>query len=235
MKGIFTFILSVFFFGHCHAIVSDTLRIDTGALNQLTANSYHVGDTASISVRVYNDGDSVVNDNLAFGYQIGATAPRLTSASDSIVQYSNALVTIPPHGSLLLTSIQFSFNQSEYVIGSSIVVIWPVALHNNTVIVDSARKVITVTDTLTAIINSAGNENLRVFMSGQQLWVECNDKNLVKEVRIYDVTGKLIAQQEVHQQGQIPMDKYSTGVYFAEVILNNNKSKAFKVFNAPVR
>ena len=234
MKFIFSLFISCFLFIGCNAAVQDTLSIDPHALDSI---STVYGDTSFINITVYNTGIDTFNDFLSFDYTINGNpynSDTISGSAGSGISFSYAPVIILPHDSIVLPNIFVLIHSPQFIIGSSIVVIWPRAQNVSTVIIDSATRQMNIVSSLSGI-NDPERERLKIYMQGQQLWVQCDLANQLKEIRIYNTLGELLTARPVTQNIEIPMNHYAIGVYFVEVILNNNKREVFKVFNAPIR
>ena len=113
------------------------------------------------------------------------------------------------------------------------VVIWPVFYEVTpgvNVVADSVRDSITVAEPVAAIPGTAP-PGLKVYTINEQLWIKCDEANVLKYVRIYDITGRLIEEQNLSSSTSIPMNGYSDGIYLAEVTLTNNQRITYKLFS----
>jgi hypothetical protein len=117
-------------------------------------------------------------------------------------------------------------------VGTSGVVIWPIVVSNPsqlTVHVDSIGFTLEVLYPLG--IDELSERNLKVYMLGQQLMIKNNGDYLLKNVKLYDVAGKLLLQKEVSVSGMVDMNQYAEGVYFAEINFADNTRAVVKVVN----
>lgn len=220
-----------------------TLRISPNALDSLRATTFMLGDSFitngadSFGIWVYNTGSTAFADTLSFAYNVtgnGVSANYSTSAfNGSGISFSPRSVTILAHDSVLLYAMRVYFTSPVFTIGSSTVVIWPYPYHTNPVIADSASLAVTITQP--AGIGGAGLEDIQVYMAGSTLMIRNDGKNLPGRIRIYNSLGELIEEQPLSAYVAIPMEAYTAGIYYTEVILNDNEGRAYKVFNAGVR
>ena len=168
-----------------------------------------------------------INDSLV-------TASVDTSFSNVLV-YANAQTTdsIGPGGSIL-RSLVFNIQNPPFIIGTSGVVIWPK-------VVSAVNPLLTVTivDTLTRNLSvtypvgldELTERNLKVYMNNQQLIIQNQGKYLLKSVKLYDVSGKLLLEQPISISGVVNMDQYASGVYLAEMNFEDNTRVICKVFS----
>jgi hypothetical protein len=219
----------------------DSLSINPHALDSLGGNTFVLSDSAlagnapSFGIWVYNRGDSIFTDSLSFDYTIdsanGFFSLYNTGAfNGSGISFPTQRVTINPHDSLLLYSVKFQFYPPVFDIGSSTVVIWPHPLQVNAIAIDSAYAQITITSP--NAIRNTGKEDLKVYVSHQELFIDEGLKNTVKDIRIFDATGRLLPVPN-KSLAIIPISQYAYGIYFVELLMQNNERHLYKVFNLP--
>jgi hypothetical protein len=68
-------------------------------------------------------------------------------------------------------------------------------------------------------------------MDGSQLFVKTAGENLLKRVRIYDVSGALLSEEDVSSSAVIEMAKYASGLYLVRVTFGDDSEKVFKIVN----
>ena len=68
-------------------------------------------------------------------------------------------------------------------------------------------------------------------MNNQQLIIQNQGKYLLKNVKLYDVSGKLLLEQPISISGVVNMDQYASGVYLAEMNFEDNTRVICKVFS----
>ena len=183
-------------------------------------------DTATLHFNLYihNYGDSIFNDSESLYYMVNGSLFLADTPGQGLYLPPESL-SLAPHDSVL-RQLTVNFNLSSFqTIGSSAVVIWPKA--NHTATYDSLFYAIEVTFTATAPCISASK--LEVYITQQRLFINADPENYVRRVRIYDSEGQLMFEQGVFSHLVIPMNKYSDGCYLAEVILNDNSRKIFKL------
>jgi hypothetical protein len=178
------------------------------------------------SFTVHNFGTDTFNGSFTLNYTVNDSL--YNSASDSGIHFPGTTLTIPPGGSVGSQPLTIHTNTGAFsIVGSSGVVIWPISASALTY--DSAFTSVEVT--FPANVNAISSQQLQVFINQQQLFINTDAQNLVKRVRIYDIEGQLLTEQVVSSPAIIPMAKYSSGCYFAEVILNDDSRHVFKLVN----
>ena len=212
------------------------LRLDSNSLSGLPS-VVNMNSSYSLFVRIYNDSltpfvgiitmQGRINDSLV-------TASVDTSFSNVLV-YANAQTTdsIGPGGSIL-RSLVFNIQNPPFIIGTSGVVIWP-----KVVSVVNPLLTVTIVDTLTRNLSvtypvgldELTERNLKVYMNNQQLIIQNQGKYLLKSVKLYDVSGKLLLEQPISISGVVNMDQYASGVYLAEMNFEDNTRVICKVFS----
>jgi hypothetical protein len=207
------------------------LRLGSNSLAALPV-FVHRGDVDSLTITIYNDSSTTFYGNITIGALVDTTTVVADTSSASPFCYPNApiLDSIPGHDSINRLLI-ITIKTPPFIIGSSAVVIWPIVSNssNQLHITDSVSKTIIVFYPLG--INEPDDKNLKVYMSGQQLIVQENDQYLLKNVKLYDVSGALLYQQQISISGEISMASFAPGIYLAEVKYADNTCRLFKIFN----
>jgi hypothetical protein len=204
------------------------LRIDTTSLYQL-GHSVVTGTTDSINIRLYNDDTIPIHDTITLGYRVDTS---VHFGPDAFVNFSAliAIDSLGPHDSILVP-VTFHFNPPRFSApGPSVIVIWPISLTNpNIACLDSAR------DTLYSIISNIVDprqHRLNVFVLGGQLYIQAGDTEVLQRVRIFDIRGALVMQQGASGNTEISLNTYAAGIYFAEVLFEDNTRQVYKIFNS---
>jgi hypothetical protein len=120
----------------------------------------------------------------------------------------------------------------DFIIGTSGVVIWPKALFPLDSVVnisDSLGKTVTVLYPLG--LDEIVERNLKVYMSDQQLIIRNNGNYLLQNVKLYDLSGKLLNEEQLTNSGTLNLNQYAEGVYLTEINFADNTRMIFKVFN----
>jgi|GEM_PF-2500022 len=219
------------------AQAQDTIQIRSAALDSL-GNTAVLGDSAVasrpvISIWLYNLSGTTFTDTVSFDYSINNTLFHATISDTSGLNFTPVAVTLAPHDSIRLTSIQIHFSRPDFVVGSSTVVIWPIANHTSLVILDSLHHQLTITPP--SGITDPELNAIKVYTSGQLLFVKNMGENCSGDIRIYSIDGALISSQTLSQYAQIPMSQYTDGIYIVEINLGDGKKAVYKVANVKDR
>jgi hypothetical protein len=195
------------------------------ALNTSLADTfylYNTGDTGFSGIVTVN---LSVNDSTPFFYNPPSDSAGITfDDTDSFV--------IGPHDSLI-TAVHIHFKGPDFSAGPSVVVIWP-ALSNESppgsaIVGDSLKDTIQVL--YPAAITGPLPVGLKVYTDNEQLFIKCDEVNALRHVRIFDVTGALILEQDLGATNSIPMGRFSDGIYLAELTLTNGQQITYKIFS----
>jgi hypothetical protein len=200
----------------------NNLRIDSAFLTAFPSGS-SVNDTFSVNITI---------GRVYIGSQTNTDSARVDSIPGAAFYYPSYTANENiPAGGFITRTITVSVLNPPFIIGSSAVVIWPIVNFNGNLIssTNSLRTLVTIYPTG---INEPNDKSLKVYMSGQQLIVQENDQFLLKNVKLYDVSGALLYQQQISLSGTISMASFAPGIYLAEVNYADNTRRLFKVFNA---
>ncbi len=175
---------------------------------------------------LHNYGDSTFSDIASLSYMVNDSLYDGTVAGHGLYMTPSHFAIAPGDSSGIQITISPDFRAYQ-VIGSSGVVIWPIS--NSASTYDSSFYTVFVT--LIASVEPLADERVRVYINQQQLFVKTDDRNLLKRVRIFDIQGRLIVNDELTSSEAIPLEGYAGGVYLVEVLLNDNSRRAFKCIN----
>ena len=211
---------------------SVNLRLDTGALNGIGTLSHLQVD--SIPLIIHNDSSVAFVGYITMGSSInGALMDSIDNVPGAAVYYptSGDTETIPAHDSILRYLVVTGQNP-PFIQGPNGLVVWPVSQFypQRAHISDSISTVIIFS--YPAAINEPNINNLKVYMSGSELLIQGDGEHLLKEVKLYDVTGQVLTQKAITVSGNLDMDSYAGGIYFAEITFADNTRQVFRVFNA---
>jgi hypothetical protein len=208
----------------------NNLRIDSAFLTAFPANT-SVNDTFSVNIIIHNDSSTAYIGKVYIGTQVNTDSAHADTVSGATIYYPSyaANENIPAGGSIT-RPIFVSVLNPPFIVGSSAVVIWPI-MNNNGNLITSSNSLRTLVTIYPMGINEPNDKNLKVYMSGQQLVVQENDLYLLKNVKLYDISGALLCQQQISLSGEISMASFAPGIYLAEVNYADNTSRLFKVFN----
>jgi hypothetical protein len=203
-------------------------------LNSLAGLPNVVGIDSSYidSVQIFNDSSSAFQGLINIAADIHGDTLVGDTFSGSVLNYPTANVgeTIPAHGSIIRELI-INVQNPPFIVGTSGVVIWPKAfsfVNQFIAISDSVSKTVIV---FPVGIDEIIRKNLKVYMSNGSLVIQDDGNYLLKNVKLYEVSGKLLQEQQISSSGTLNMNPYATGVYLAEVNFADNTRMVFKVFN----
>jgi hypothetical protein len=200
------------------------LRLDSVILG-LNTNTIYKDTVYNLSVSIYNDSATTFTGVISIGAAINGQL-----ADTNTISYPTDTAETITHGSFITRPV--ILNTASFIVGTSGVVIWPIVVSNPsqlTVHVDSIGFTLEVLYPLG--IDELSERNLKVYMLGQQLMIKNNGDYLLKNVKLYDVAGKLLLQKEVSVSGMVDMNQYAEGVYFAEINFADNTRAVVKVVN----
>lgn len=211
-----------------------SLYVDSHAFDSIANRSYELNNnnainTPTVQLAITNQTGTAFSDSIYFGYTVtgGGTTRAYTSDTtvSSGVYYPVSLATLPPQGSATVGTLIFHFTSPVFVVGSSLVVIWPIVKGHNAQ-VDS----VTIAFDITAPNGIAGiNQSGRmVYMSGTDLVVR-QEENAIGSIRIFDLMGQLVATKDVQGNTRIPMSPYAEGIYTVEVLTTQGDRQVYKV------
>ena len=232
MKSVKYLLLMVglFSFGEIKAQVN--LRLDSNSLAGLP-NTINMGSAYIDSVTIYNDSSAAFLGIINFRANINGDSIIADTSQISTLYYSHGstIDSIAPNGGHITRVLIINVTNPPFIIGSSGVVIWPIASNSAhfVYISDSISKVISVLYPVG--INEVEDTRLKVYLVGQQLTIQTEGVNLLKNVRLYDVAGNLLQENKISASAVINMDRYAAGVYFAEINFADNTRKVVKLFN----
>ena len=233
MKSIRFVFLAVSLLGiTCIRAQGINLRLDSASL-ALLPSIVHAGETDTIMITIHNDSASSFTGNINIGGLVDSSSVVADTTLGHTFCYptANAFEVIPGGGSIT-RSLVVTVNTPPFVIGSSGVVIWPIATGSANLIhiTDSISKTILVFYPLS--VNNVDERDLRVFISGQQLIIYENDQNLLKSVKIFNPEGRLLQEQPISVSGIINLSQFASGVYFAEIDYADSSRKVVKLLKA---
>ncbi len=226
------FIGALFWLGEAHA-QGVNLRLDSNSLAALPSE-VHLNSSYTVSIIIYNDSTTTFHGDINFGGTVNGDSLVADTSTSSVLQYPTAGVaeSIPGHGSIV-RSLIINVQNPPFIIGTSGVVIWPKASNSTNPFVfisDTLSRYVTVLYPLG--VREISERNLRVYLNGQHLILADDGNYFLKNIKLYDVSGKLLEEQQVSTSGTMDMAQYSAGVYLAEVNFADNTRMIFKVFNA---
>jgi hypothetical protein len=224
------FVVSLLYFGTIGA-QGVNLRLGANSLAGLPA-FVSMNSSYNDSVQIFNDSSSAFQGFINIAGMINGDSLQGDTLTGSVFNYptANIIDTIPAH-SYVLRQLIINVQNPPFIVGTSGVVIWPKA-------VSTVSQFIAISDTISkniivfaAGIDGVAERNLKVYMSNERLVIQDDGNYLLKNVKLYEVSGKLMEEQQISNSGTLNMNLYATGVYLAEVNFADNTRMVFKVFN----
>ncbi len=209
------------------------LRLDSVLIGLSSYNVYK-DSTYTLSVTFINDSAIDFVGRINVGAAINGVIARDSIAGDAIYYPNNGVTdTVTQHSQKTHTLVLNTHN-SDFIVGTSGVVIWPIATLSNPLLHLKISDTIGVTLNVLypAGIDELSARNLKVYMSGQQLVIENKGEYQLKDVTLYDVSGKLLQRKGILLSGAVDMNEYANGVYFAEISFADNTRAVVKVVNS---
>lgn len=179
----------------------------------------------SINVYIINKGSSTFNDYFQVITAVQDSAAVTYHTVDTA--YSLLPISLPPGDSIafdLSPFYEISFDKYHYDI--NVIVIWPVAfatstedfLHINVyILLPASLQEIDLTHLIKAYPNPTINS----------LMLENTGKNVIEEVRIYNLQGQLI--ESLKKPDVVCTEKWAAGTYIINIQLENNKTHTIRV------
>jgi hypothetical protein len=228
MKGLRLILLGLVMFIACHVNGQAKLGIQ---LSNLVVSQ----DSAkSISFNIVNYGNSQFQGVVSLLYTVNGGAVTQSNISDtSLFQFESGILTISPNGGSAQETVQVYTTPQNINIGTSVVVIWPIS--QSALTYDSTTTSVQVTPVLTSGLKSFADIKTDVFINQQQLFIQTTAENYLKHLRVYNLQGQLLIDQNLASSSALNMDKYSTGCYLVELTFIDNSQKVYKVVNNGVK
>jgi hypothetical protein len=206
------------------------LRIVSSSLDSLS--TVIMGRSDTVTLTIFNDSSSNYNGFISIGSNVNGTVDTLDSLYSGPVYFPSWADTeiIVGHGSIS-RALVFNVQNPPFIIGSSGVVIWPIAVNsaNQVHISDSLFETITVINP--SAVNEVDDKKLKVYVSDQQLIIQEDDQYLLKSAKLYDVEGAFLKEQKISISGLINMEPYAQGIYLVEITYADNARRVIKVFS----
>ena len=222
MKKLFYLLLLILccrsLFAQPHLRISSITGIPvTGIPNNVV---YEVNTYDSINVTIVNEDTSSFSDSLFI--LIKSDSAQI---ADTLVQQT--FVNIASGDSIILLRSGYVFSPVYFEEGDNIVVVWPSArlkpIQADSVIFDLFFV------SLLASSNNILNETIILFPNPATKYISINglDKMDIKQVRIYDLSGKVIYNHSSMQR-LIPIEDLKPGIYFIKIEIADGSMRVFK-------
>lgn len=198
------------------------LSIDSiSGLPQNPPDTAFEAQSYNISITIHNDDSTTIQDQIDVFIKSASHSQADTLYSDTAAQ------VIPGNGSITVTRNNYVFSPVFFDDGDNIVVVWP-----------SARTLPSTADTVTLNVYfvslTAFTENLSpatpvVFPNPSTSYIMLGDResNQLKQVRIYDSSGRLIYQKNSSEI--IYTGSWTPGTYLLEIVGNDGLKRFTRV------
>ncbi len=166
-----------------------------------------------------NVGNSLYSGTINFDFYVDSMVPG-TSQSFGVGQVGG----FTP-GDTSLIPVTYTFSNNTFNIGDNVVVVWPRAINPNSA-ADSLTFHVYITN-LNSVEESGKTSDLKIFPNPAQDFVSfTSEKNRIEEVRMYDMSGRLVLQSKEHLKiftGHLTEGVYIAEAYFADGIISRRK------------
>ncbi len=174
-----------------------------------------VDSTYAFGFKVFNAGNTSYSGTIDFDFYVDTFTPGVTH-NFGTGQVGNFFpgdsVTIP-------INYTFSVSNNDFHIGDDVVVVWPRGLVGSTAI-DSLVFNVYIAYYNGVEENKKANSDLKVFPNPAKDFLSfTSEKNTIEEVKLYDMTGRLVLQSKSHLK--VFTGHLTFGVYIAEARLSN--------------
>ena len=211
-------LLAAVFSTKTQAQFAGTFSIDqvVGLPDTLNANGQY-----SFGFLLRNVGNSLYSGTINFDFYVDSMVPG-TSQSFGVGQVGGFT---PGDTSLIPVTYTFSISNNTFNIGDNVVVVWPRAINPNSA-ADSLTFHVYITN-LNSVEESGKTSDLKIFPNPAQDFVSfTSEKNTIEEVRMYDMSGRLVLQSKEHLKiftGHLTEGVYIAEAHFADGIISRRK------------
>ena len=191
---------------------------------QFSTYTTHFGDSLTLfdSIRNTNTLNSF-HGTVTLGAKVNNT-PLTYPEVDSVL-LSNT--TLDSSGSLMPCAIHLFFHNPLYQVGPNVVVIWPIYNGGHAGPNDSIRITIMI---IPLGIAESPLSKIYLYQGGDLLHLAFGDaQNLVQRVRIYDILGKTVYNDNPDNAKNIPTNGWQQGIYICEITSTNGERKTLRV------
>lgn len=207
-----------------HSYSQDTLGMGSnGAITNISSTNQMFG-VDSVSVSIKNVGNTAISG-------IITTHMAIDSGSGLIpVSTNTTLVAAMMPGDSIIENIVITYDPSQCIIGTNIVVIWPSMA--GAVTLDSAIASVVITNP-SSVIQIDKSKQLVVYPNPTAEFIQIKtEKNTaetyIKRSRLYDITGAMIGEFD-NNTTLINMSNHPSGSYMLIVDFTDNTSVSYKI------
>ncbi len=209
-------------------------QVNNLRIGNVAFGPFHIGDSVILNITIHNDSAASYAGRILLGSIVGSDTTRIDTLPSGTIYYPsyNLFDSIRPLDSIV-RSLIIRVTDPPFIVGPSGVVIWPIVENHNGYFISSTDTLRTILFALNPLgVADLGDLNLKVFMDEDQLVIQGEVDSKLKEVKLYNIGGALLAQKALSLSTAIDMTSYSDGVYLAEVWFADNTRKVIKVFKA---
>ncbi len=172
-------------------------------------DTLNANGTYSFSFQIRNVGNTLYSGSINFDFFVDSMIPGNTESFGA-----NQVGSFAPGDSAIVpVTYNFSISNNTFNIGDNVVVVWPRAINPNSA-VDSLTFHVFITN-LNSVEESDKTADLKIFPNPAQDFVSfTSEKNRIEEVKLYDMSGRLVLQSKDHLK--IFTGHLTKGVYIAE-------------------
>src|ERR1043165_6810907 len=185
-------ILCIFLFAGSAQAQQPDLVISFDTAQGLPPSTISRYDNFNFGVKVRNDSLFNFKDTISFAYSINAgsiyVGPDFTSGFSFPLQNDS----VPP-GTSILRTIHVIVDSPQFMVGPSVVVIWPIIDQNaNGHHGDSLIFVMNVVDSVVSGINDDNNVRMKLYVGENGLLLMHDAEINIHELKVVDVLGREI-------------------------------------------
>jgi len=174
-------------------------------------DTLNANGTYSFAFQVRNVGNTLYSGSINFDFYVDSMTPG-TSQSFGANQVGGFT---PGDSAIVPVSYTFSISNNTFNIGDNVVVVWPRAINPNSA-ADSLTFHVYIAN-LNSVEESNKTADLKIFPNPAQDFISfTSEKNTIEEVKLYDMSGRLVLQSKEHLK--IFTGHLTEGVYIAEAL-----------------
>lgn len=189
-------------------------------------DTLNANGTYSFAFQVRNVGNTLYSGSINFDFFVDSMTPGTTETFGA-----NQVGGFTPGDSAIVpVTYNFSISNNTFNIGDNVVVVWPRAINPNSA-ADSLTFHVYIAN-LNSVEESNKAADLKIFPNPAQDFVSfTSEKNIIEEVKLYDMSGRLVLQSKEHLKiftGHLTEGVYIAEAHFADGIISRRKIIAGK-------
>ena len=191
-----------------------------------------IDSVTNVTAIITNYGDAAFNGTVSLSYSINGGTTQSSSDTPALFSFDTLTPFVLDPGGSQSRMVQVDPTQQNITSGTSVVVIWPFSILANA---DTTTTTLQVTPALSSGLKSLADVRTEVFINQQQLFIQTTAENYLKHVRVYDLQGRLVVDQNLSSSTALNMIKYATGCYLVELTFVDDSQKVYKVVNSGLK